>query len=88
MRKLRCLNERSDPSGLITRLPYRSFLSMLGVMRSALFVIVTGTMLWLIAVIVAIAIGASSHTIAICAAGLALGLLGIRYTGKRTFQKN
>jgi len=60
---------------------------MLDVMRSALFVIVTGTMLWLIATIVAIAIGASSHTVAICSVGVALGLLGIRYTGKRTFQK-
>jgi len=59
---------------------------MLDVMRSALFVIVTGTMLW-IATIVAIAIGASSHTVAICSVGVALGLLGIRYTGKRTFQK-
>jgi Protein of unknown function (DUF2530) len=60
---------------------------MLDCMRSALFVIVTGTMLWLIATIVAIAIGASSHTVAICSVGVALGLLGIRYTGKRTFQK-
>jgi len=56
-------------------------------MRSALFVIVTGTMLWLIALIVAIAIGAASHTIAICSAGLLLGLLGLRYTGKRAFRK-
>lgn len=61
---------------------------MLALMRSALFVIVTGTMLWLIAVIVAVAIGTASHTIAICAVGLGLGLLGIRYTGKRAFQKN
>ncbi len=52
-------------------------------MKSALLVIGIGISIWLAALIVALAIGAQSKVIYTCLVGIALGLIGIRYTIRR-----
>lgn len=46
-------------------------------------VIIAGTVMWLIALVVLIAVNASANKIWICLAGIALGLIGLRYTIRR-----
>ena len=52
-------------------------------LRSAITVIIAGIALWFIALIVAIGIDASSRAIWICSIGIALGVIGLRYTIRR-----
>ena len=52
-------------------------------MRSAITVIIVGIALWFIALIVAIGIDASANAKWICALGIALGVVGLRYTIRR-----
>ena len=46
-------------------------------------VIIAGTIAWVIALVVLIAINASSNKIWICLVGVGLGLVGLRYTIRR-----
>jgi len=46
-------------------------------------VIIAGTVMWLIALVVLIAVNASANKIWICLAGVGLGLIGLRYTIRR-----
>jgi len=46
-------------------------------------VIIAGTVMWLIALVVLIAVNASANKIWICLTGVALGLIGLRYTIRR-----
>jgi len=52
-------------------------------LRSAITVIIIGIALWFIALIVAIGIDASADAKWICAGGIALGVIGLRYTIRR-----
>jgi len=52
-------------------------------LRSAITVIIVGIALWFIALIVAIGIDASANAIWICCIGIALGVIGLRYTIRR-----
>jgi hypothetical protein len=52
-------------------------------LRSAITVIIIGIALWFIALIVAFGIDASSNSKWICAFGIALGIIGLRYTIRR-----
>lgn len=52
-------------------------------LRSAITVIIVGIALWFIALIVAIGIGASTSAKWICSSGIALGVIGLRYTIRR-----
>ena len=52
-------------------------------MRNALFVIVMGIVAWCVALVILIAIGASSEKIYTCIVGALLGLIGLRYTIRR-----
>jgi len=52
-------------------------------MRNALFVIVFGIVAWCVALVILIAIGASSEKIYTCIVGALLGLIGLRYTIRR-----
>lgn len=45
--------------------------------------IIAGTIAWVIALVVLIAINASSNKIWICLVGIGLGLVGLRYTIRR-----
>jgi len=48
-----------------------------------LSVIIAGTVMWLIALVIALAINARSNAIWICIVGALLGLVGLRYTIRR-----
>jgi len=52
-------------------------------LRSAITVIIVGIALWFIALIFAIGIDASPKVIWICSTGIALGVIGLRYTIRR-----
>lgn len=52
-------------------------------MRNALLVIAFGIVAWCVALVILIAIGASSEKIYTCIVGALLGLLGLRYTFRR-----
>jgi Protein of unknown function (DUF2530) len=52
-------------------------------MRSAVATIIFGIIAWCIALVVLLAIGASSEKIYTCIVGALLGLLGLRYTIRR-----
>jgi predicted exporter len=52
-------------------------------LRSAITVIIIGIALWFIALIVAFGIDASSNAKWICAFGITLGIIGLRYTISR-----
>lgn len=52
-------------------------------MISPIFIIATGTIAWVVAIIIAIAVNASANVIWICITGAALGVVGIRYTFRR-----
>jgi hypothetical protein len=46
-------------------------------------VIIAGTVMWLIALVIALAINARANAVWICVVGASLGLLGLRYTIRR-----
>ena len=52
-------------------------------LRNAVTLVVIGTMCWVIAGVIAVAIGADAKVIWTCVMGAALGLVGIRYTIRR-----
>ena len=52
-------------------------------LRSAITVIIVGIALWFIALIVAFGIDASENAKWICLGGIALGVIGLRYTIRR-----
>lgn len=52
-------------------------------LRNAVTLVVIGTMCWVIAGVIAIAVGADAKIIWTCVMGAALGLVGIRYTIRR-----
>jgi len=52
-------------------------------LRSAITVIIIGIALWFVALIVAFGIDASADAKWICGAGIALGVIGLRYTIRR-----
>jgi Protein of unknown function (DUF2530) len=52
-------------------------------MRAAVATITFGIIAWCIALVVLIAIGASSEKIYTCIVGALLGLIGLRYTIRR-----
>ncbi|MEI6216303.1 MAG: DUF2530 domain-containing protein [Actinomycetes bacterium] len=52
-------------------------------MRSPVFAIIVGTIMWVVAFVIAIASNATTNTIWICVSGAALGLVGLRYTIRR-----
>ncbi|CAB4740412.1 unannotated protein [freshwater metagenome] len=52
-------------------------------MRSAITVIIVGIALWFVALIVAFGIDASTNAEWICVTGIALGVIGLRYTIRR-----
>ena len=52
-------------------------------MRQAIATITIGIIAWIVALVVLIAIGASSEKIYTCIVGAALGLIGLRYTIRR-----
>ena len=53
-------------------------------LRNAVTLVVIGTMCWVIAGVIAVAIGADAKVIWTCVMGAALGLVGIRYTIRRS----
>jgi len=52
-------------------------------MKEAIFVIAMGIVLWIIALVFAIVMNASSTVLWICLIGALLGAVGLRYTIKR-----
>ena len=52
-------------------------------MRAAVATIISGIVIWSIALVILIAIGASSEKIYTCIVGAVLGLIGLRYTIRR-----
>jgi len=46
-------------------------------------VIIAGIVMWVIALVVLIAVNASANKLWICLVGIALGLIGLRYTIRR-----
>ena len=52
-------------------------------MKEAVFVIAMGIVLWIIALVFAIVMNASSTVLWICLIGTLLGVVGLRYTIKR-----
>ncbi len=52
-------------------------------LRNAVTLVVIGTMCWVIAGVIALAVGADAKVIWTCVMGAALGLVGIRYTIRR-----
>lgn len=52
-------------------------------MKSAVTVIIVGISLWITALVIALATHAESKVLYTCAIGIALGLIGIRYTIRR-----
>ena len=57
--------------------------SMLHNMRSALPIIITGIVIWTIALVIAIIIDAVAKIILTCIMGIFLGFLGLRYTRRK-----
>jgi hypothetical protein len=53
-------------------------------LRSVVTLVAIGTSCWVAAGVVAVAIGADSKIIWTCVSGTALGLIGIRYTVRRS----
>jgi ABC-type transport system involved in cytochrome c biogenesis permease component len=52
-------------------------------MKQSIFVIAMGIVLWIIAFVFALVMNADSNVLWICAAGVVLGVIGLRYTIKR-----
>lgn len=52
-------------------------------MRQAVAVIIFGIVAWCVALVICIAVGASSQKILTCVIGALLGLVGVRYTIRR-----
>ena len=52
-------------------------------LRNAVTLVVIGTMCWVIAGVIALAVGADAKVIWTCVMGAGLGLVGIRYTIRR-----
>jgi uncharacterized membrane protein HdeD (DUF308 family) len=52
-------------------------------LRNAVTLVAIGTMCWVIAGVIALAVNAEATIIWTCVMGLALGLVGIRYTIRR-----
>ncbi len=52
-------------------------------MRSAIPIIIAGIVLWTIALVIAIIVNAVVKIVLTCLLGIALGLIGIRYTKRR-----
>ena len=52
-------------------------------MNQSVFVIAMGIVLWIIAFVFALVMNADSNVLWICAAGVVLGVIGLRYTIKR-----
>ena len=52
-------------------------------MRAAVMTIITGIVIWCVALVVLIATSASSEKIYTCIVGALLGLIGLRYTIRR-----
>ena len=52
-------------------------------MKEAIFVIAMGIVLWIIALVFAIVMNASSTVLWICLSGALLGVAGLRYTIRR-----
>lgn len=52
-------------------------------MRAAITTIIFGIVAWFVALVILIAIGASSEKIYTCIVGALLGLIGLRYTIRR-----
>ena len=61
----------------------RSESSMIHGMRSAIPIIIAGIVLWTIALVIAIIVNAVAKIVLACLLGIALGLIGIRYTKRR-----
>mgnify|MGYP003333846407 FL=1 len=56
---------------------------MLHFMRGAIPVIIIGIILWAIALVISIIVGALAKIILTCVVGIALGMLGLRYTNRK-----
>ncbi len=56
---------------------------MISLMRSAIPIIIAGIVLWTIALVVAIIVNAVAKIVLTCLLGIALGVIGIRYTKRR-----
>jgi hypothetical protein len=52
-------------------------------MKSAVTVIIVGITLWITGLVIALATNAESKVLYTCGVGIALGLIGIRYTIRR-----
>jgi len=52
-------------------------------MKSAVTVIIVGISLWITGLVIALATHAESKVLYTCGVGIALGLIGIRYTIRR-----
>lgn len=52
-------------------------------MKSAVTVIIAGISLWITGLVIALATHAESKVLYTCGVGIALGLIGIRYTIRR-----
>ena len=52
-------------------------------LRNAITLVAFGTMCWVIAGVIALAVGADAKVIWTCVMGAGLGLVGIRYTIRR-----
>jgi hypothetical protein len=52
-------------------------------MKGAIPVIIAGIILWSIALVISILVNAMAKIILVCVCGIALGLIGIRYTKRR-----
>ena len=52
-------------------------------LRNAVTLVVIGTMCWVIAGVIALAVGADAKVVWTCVMGAGLGLVGIRYTIRR-----
>jgi hypothetical protein len=52
-------------------------------LRSVVTLVAIGTSCWVVAGVIALAVGADSKIIWTCISGTALGLIGIRYTIRR-----
>jgi hypothetical protein len=53
-------------------------------LRNVVTLVAIGTSCWVVAGVVAVAIGADTKIIWTCVSGMALGLIGIRYTVRRS----
>lgn len=53
-------------------------------LRNTVILVAIGTLCWIIAGVITVAIGAESKVIWTCVSGTALGLVGINYTVRRS----